>query len=99
MPILDITLRTPSSIDWRNRSCASPGDGRSPPIRSASASDATVWSASRGQIASAPNPSRHAKRSEEHTSELQSLRQLVCRLLLEKKNLARSSFFLNEMLY
>src|SRR5205814_8621570 len=26
------------------------------------------------------------KRSEEHTSELQSLRQLVCRLLLEKKN-------------
>src|SRR5947199_4012738 len=26
------------------------------------------------------------ERSEEHTSELQSLRQLVCRLLLEKKN-------------
>src|SRR5258705_9743614 len=30
-----------------------------------------------------PDP-RH--RSEEHTSELQSLRHLVCRLLLEKKN-------------
>src|SRR5947199_3145308 len=27
------------------------------------------------------------KRSEEHTSELQSLRHLVCRLLLEKKNI------------
>src|SRR5262245_64868490 len=27
----------------------------------------------------------HARRSEEHTSELQSLRHLVCRLLLEKK--------------
>src|SRR5262245_64652540 len=27
-----------------------------------------------------------SKRSEEHTSELQSLRHLVCRLLLEKKN-------------
>src|SRR5262245_65091088 len=27
-------------------------------------------------------------RSEEHTSELQSLRHLVCRLLLEKKNAA-----------
>src|SRR5947199_3895500 len=27
----------------------------------------------------------HGKRSEEHTSELQSLRHLVCRLLLEKK--------------
>src|SRR5436853_2137065 len=28
---------------------------------------------------------RAARRSEEHTSELQSLRHLVCRLLLEKK--------------
>src|ERR1039458_10495186 len=27
----------------------------------------------------------YARRSEEHTSELQSLRHLVCRLLLEKK--------------
>src|SRR5690349_23737123 len=31
-----------------------------------------------------------AKRSEEHTSELQSRRDLVCRLLLEKKNTERS---------
>src|SRR2546425_13085726 len=30
--------------------------------------------------------SRHLVRSEEHTSELQSLAYLVCRLLLEKKN-------------
>src|SRR5262245_64561312 len=30
-------------------------------------------------------PSPAAPRSEEHTSELQSLRHLVCRLLLEKK--------------
>src|SRR5690606_39410018 len=29
---------------------------------------------------------RHAPRSEEHTSELQSRENLVCRLLLEKKN-------------
>src|SRR5690349_23002889 len=28
---------------------------------------------------------RHLRRSEEHTSELQSRRDLVCRLLLEKK--------------
>src|SRR5258707_8461149 len=28
----------------------------------------------------------HSKRSEEHTSELQSRQYLVCRLLLEKKN-------------
>src|SRR5204862_4977752 len=31
-----------------------------------------------------------AKRSEEHTSELQSRRDLVCRLLLEKKKKRRS---------
>src|SRR5215469_18249167 len=31
------------------------------------------------------SPSRKARRSEEHTSELQSRRDLVCRLLLEKK--------------
>src|SRR5947199_7458286 len=30
-------------------------------------------------------PPRAGRRSEEHTSELQSLRHLVCRLLLEKK--------------
>src|SRR2546430_7124155 len=32
-----------------------------------------------------PDGSRMAKRSEEHTSELQSQSNLVCRLLLEKK--------------
>src|SRR5206468_12986286 len=31
------------------------------------------------------NPKLHARRSEEHTSELQSRSELVCRLLLEKK--------------
>src|SRR2546425_5953417 len=32
------------------------------------------------------SPKRFVRRSEEHTSELQSLAYLVCRLLLEKKN-------------
>src|SRR2546425_5687252 len=32
-----------------------------------------------------PPPARRGSRSEEHTSELQSLAYLVCRLLLEKK--------------
>src|SRR5690349_23118885 len=36
------------------------------------------WSGSKG-------PRRNPARSEEHTSELQSRRDLVCRLLLEKK--------------
>src|SRR5437899_7969455 len=36
------------------------------------------------------------QRSEEHTSELQSLRHLVCRLLLEKKNLRPTSMSSSE---
>src|SRR5258706_10325567 len=35
-------------------------------------------------------PLSHAIRSEEHTSELQSLTNLVCRLLLEKKKIDHS---------
>src|SRR5262245_62638732 len=38
------------------------------------------------QIGHSPGWSWMIWRSEEHTSELQSLRHLVCRLLLEKKN-------------
>src|SRR5947208_8424855 len=44
------------------------------------------------RVRRAPFPARvHAptRRSEEHTSELQSPDHLVCRLLLEKKNLSR----------
>ena len=37
------------------------------------------------------------QRSEEHTSELQSLRHLVCRLLLEKKNWKFSLQFCQKM--
>src|SRR5262245_62383216 len=37
-------------------------------------------------IDTAPDCNPGNPRSEEHTSELQSLRHLVCRLLLEKKN-------------
>src|SRR5437016_11021700 len=36
----------------------------------------------------------HLQRSEEHTSELQSLTNLVCRLLLEKKK--NSSYFIQD---
>src|SRR5947209_13233385 len=43
----------------------------------------------------AARASRTRKRSEEHTSELQSRQYLVCRLLLEKKN-RRQSFGKNE---
>src|SRR5205823_8299424 len=39
-----------------------------------------------GTVAFDQNRSTQVLRSEEHTSELQSLAYLVCRLLLEKKN-------------
>src|SRR3712207_6932574 len=49
--------------------------------------------AAQGSVASARDPSRGRRggrpdrRSEEHTSELQSRQYLVCRLLLEKKKI------------
>src|SRR5438093_5315106 len=47
--------------------------------------------ARRGEKISAPPPGIDCRpRSEEHTSELQSLTNLVCRLLLEKKKLGRN---------
>src|SRR5262249_59380633 len=47
-----------------------------------------------GVIAASPGGGDHAerdRRSEEHTSELQSLTNLVCRLLLEKKTKSKPS--------
>src|SRR6266496_4983836 len=38
------------------------------------------------------SPPAYARRSEEHTSELQSRRDLVCRLLLEKKKKIQYNF-------
>src|SRR5437899_7024340 len=45
----------------------------------------------RGLLSAADLAAWRPERSEEHTSELQSLRHLVCRLLLEKKKLERVS--------
>src|SRR5437899_9857030 len=45
----------------------------------------------RSSVLWSPSPAhRSCWRSEEHTSELQSLRHLVCRLLLEKKKRTRT---------
>src|SRR2546423_10123700 len=44
----------------------------------------------RSLVLMAPNAARFTDRSEEHTSELQSLAYLVCRLLLEKKKKSSS---------
>src|SRR5436853_6780906 len=45
----------------------------------------SVWCRAAGNPGRSRTTSPARRRSEEHTSELQSLRHLVCRLLLEKK--------------
>src|SRR5438093_7294630 len=47
--------------------------------------------ASAGIVKCCHRPGKSMKRSEEHTSELQSLTNLVCRLLLEKKKKKRKN--------
>src|SRR5947199_6374927 len=51
----------------------------------ASARSPSRWRSSRSAKARGSSTISTCSRSEEHTSELQSLRHLVCRLLLEKK--------------
>src|SRR5262245_64381575 len=74
-------FRSPRSAPaWRERSAAS--DNR----RRLSRTGRRRHRRRRPGTPRPPSPSpRLAPRSEEHTSELQSLRHLVCRLLLEKK--------------
>src|SRR5262245_65199191 len=55
------------------------------PISSGASEDAPRARACPPNRRSSPSRRRSPARSEEHTSELQSLRHLVCRLLLEKK--------------
>src|SRR5438045_7733533 len=62
----------------RSRSAReAPGRQSPPPLTSASREP--------GERLAHPHAAAGGERSEEHTSELQSLRHLVCRLLLEKK--------------
>src|SRR2546425_1747117 len=60
---------------------------RSPPLVARAKTLFKLWisRASSVQVAIAHRDERSRVRSEEHTSELQSLAYLVCRLLLEKK--------------
>src|SRR5438045_8385795 len=62
---------------------AAPAPGRPRARRERRTADAE---GARGAVG-ARDRDRRGGRSEEHTSELQSLRHLVCRLLLEKKKL------------
>src|SRR5205814_5903330 len=82
--------RTPSTSFFSNSSGPLPHLHSFPTRRSSDLPD-RAGRARRGRadVPHAPlaRQRRRHVRSEEHTSELQSLRHLVCRLLLEKKNL------------
>src|SRR5205814_7421096 len=51
---------------------------------------------SRGEYFFPVSTNKSQGRSEEHTSELQSLRHLVCRLLLEKKKINKQIKYMNK---
>src|SRR5687767_15540709 len=74
-PVVPTTAWTPASTAARTLPGAASGVVKS-----------TMTSASPSTSASSTPSDGSARRSEEHTSELQSLAYLVCRLLLEKKN-------------
>src|SRR3989339_325285 len=59
-------------------------------------SESTVYIGDHAFLPYGGKTRRRIQRSEEHTSELQSLTNLVCRLLLEKKNI---NFFLPDYLH
>src|SRR2546426_2778052 len=59
------------------------------PMRDAGHVDASATTASNAATTSSVPGRTRSRRSEEHTSELQSPCNLVCRLLLEKKNTPR----------
>src|SRR5262245_64406344 len=76
------SLLSPSTTLFRSpclRADPGMGDAREAPGRAISRKQPAATTRRRGLTG------WRARRSEEHTSELQSLRHLVCRLLLEKK--------------
>src|SRR2546422_7058254 len=79
------------TVGWGKIGLRPRGSQASPtPFRSASAWEGLAVSGQLSQALPTPSPSvsrllPDSKRSEEHTSELQSRLHLVCRLLLEKK--------------
>src|SRR5207253_11484238 len=84
LPILRITLRRPSRPIMTTATAAVTIPNRSWTVDWASICAVTPPRSAPAAVAtSSTMPSR--RRSEEHTSELQSRGHLVCRLLLEKK--------------
>src|SRR5438045_4410838 len=81
-----ISTLFPYTTLFRSRKMAASANFRLGPTSAAVANNMTPTSNTFVQMVTARLLNRSARyRSEEHTSELQSLRHLVCRLLLEKK--------------
>src|SRR5207244_13328215 len=84
-------FRSRSSRDRSTSPAARGSRSSAPPTRSASSWSSPADRRARAEPSGATVPGRDfrrgpLRRSEEHTSELQSPDHLVCRLLLEKKN-------------
>src|SRR2546425_7990338 len=77
----------PYTTLFRSRSCR--GVSSTTSISSSSRKHRSALPVRRFRRRPHPGWLRHERRSEEHTSELQSLAYLVCRLLLEKKKKER----------
>src|SRR5207249_10712860 len=75
-----------SSRDRSSRALQMPAPIRGPPLSSSARAIATASRSRFCASSSRAYPACRSFRSEEHTSELQSRFDLVCRLLLEKKN-------------
>src|ERR1035441_10850201 len=74
-------------IQWATSTQCTKRSVIAPPPKSQYQRQLPNWSGSNGRSDAEPRKRFQSSldRSEEHTSELQSLRHLVCRLLLEKK--------------
>src|SRR5205814_2393347 len=72
----------PYTTLFRSSSAWTPGSTGPPTVP---ITRAAGWEKRCSRSPSSSRPISGSRRSEEHTSELQSLRHLVCRLLLEKK--------------
>src|SRR5699024_12730038 len=94
LPHLDLhSFPTRRSSDLSPDRARCPSPGRSIPTAAAHTPASTASPAAPiATSTSTPAPTSNARssRSEEHTSELQSRFELVCRLLLEKKKLSKS---------
>src|SRR3712207_7395184 len=100
----------PSTTLFRSRGADEEGRVRVPPARRAPqdqapaviapapAPEATAASGATASTAPDRGEEQGRRRSEEHTSELQSRQYLVCRLLLEKTNAITTNIHLKEFI-